>query len=258
MVSTDPACVARVLLMLVVCTMGIAQPVSAQESRSSPDAAQRTREVERWVRDYQKWQEWRHQWLKTGSIGLDKRKPQPQPPAWLAGECRDNPPTAGALLADACDLLVELNMDYVAGDLRYQVAKARADREAPKKSSWWEHVHFDAGWPMMRSDSSVLGVVGAHATVEIEGRFQVFVTPGVMILSVPTARGVREWKPATDWGFAYRLFDFHLPLSRRPASLHVNFVRAWILGNVGTDTTDTFNSHMDLAGFSVTFKKPPR
>jgi hypothetical protein len=235
--------------------MGIVHAANAQATPSPPEAAQRAREVERWVRDYQKWQEWRHLWLKKGPLGLDQRKPQPQPPAWLADQCRDFPPPAGTIEADACDLLVDVNMDYVAGDLRYQTAKARADREAPRKTSWWEHVHFDAYWPMMRSDASVFGVVGAHATVEIEGRLQVFVTPGVMILSVPTAQGTREWKPATDWGFAYRLFDFRVPGSRRTARLHVNFVRAWILGNVGIDTV---NSHMDLAGFSVTFKKPPR
>jgi hypothetical protein len=253
----EPASVARVVLALFVCTMGIAHASSAQESQSlSPaEAAERTREVERWVHDYQRWQEWRHQWLKKGSLGLDKRKPQPQPPTWLAEACHDTPPPSGTLEFDACDLLIDWTMDYVEGDLRYQMAKARADREAPKKTSWWEHIHFDAYWPMMRSDASVFGVVGAHATVEIEGRFQVFVTPGVMILSVPTAQGTREWKPATDWGFAYRLFDFRVPGTHRTARLHVNFVRAWILGNVGVDT---FNSHMDLAGFSVTFKKPPR
>jgi hypothetical protein len=251
----EPASVLRVVLVLAVCSIGIAHRAGAQESPSPPDAAQRTREVERWVRDYQKWQAWRHQWLKKGSLGTEKRKPQPQPPSWLPEECRSNSPAAGTPQADACDLLVDWSMDYVAADIRYQTAKARAEREAPTKTSWWEHVHFDAYWPMMRSDASVFGVVGAHATVEIEGRFQVFVTPGVMILSVPTAQGTREWKPATDWGFAYRLCDFRVPGTRRTVRLHVNFVRAWILGNVGLDT---FNSHMDLAGFSVTLKKPPR
>ena len=108
---------------------------------------------------------------------------------------------------------------------------------------------------MMRSDSNLFGVIGAHATVEIEGRFQVFVTPGVMLMSVPTANGTREWKPATDWGVAYRLFDFRLPLTSQPARFHVNFVRAWMLGNVGNYS---FKSHVDLAGFSVTLTKPGR
>ena len=236
-------------------TLGIAPPGHAQEPLPPADATLRTQEIERWVRDYRKWQAWRHQWLKKGSKKLEDRKPQPQPPGWLVVECRESSPAAGTLLADACDLLIDWNDDYVTGDLRYQLAMARTQKEAPTKSSWWEHVHFDAFWPMMRSDSSVFGVIGAHATVEIEDRFQVFVTPGVMVLSVPTANGTRELKPATDWGIAYRLFDFRLPGSRRLARVHVNFVRAWMLGNVGNYN---FNSHVDLAGFSVTLKKPPR
>jgi len=95
-------------------------------------------------------------------------------------------------------------------------------------------------------------VLGAHVTVEIEGRFQIFMTPGVILLNVPTAQGTREWKPATDWGVAYRLFDFRVPVSHRPASFHVNFVRAWMLGNAGNFN---FKSNVDLAGFSMTFKK---
>jgi hypothetical protein len=132
---------------------------------------------------------------------------------------------------------------------------ARTQSEAPTKTVWWEHVHLDAFWPMMSSESSVFGVVGAHVTVEIHGRFQVFVTPGVMLLNVPTERGTRAWKPATDWGVAYRLFDFRMPFNDRPASVHVNFVRAWMMNDV---ERFSFKSHVDLAGFSVTFKKKPK
>jgi hypothetical protein len=243
-----------VISVLTVCLLAIAGPCGAQDL-SATEAAQRTAEVERWVGDYHKWQEWRHHWLKKGSITLEGRKPQPQPPSWLVAECRDSTYEEGTLFFEACGLLVDWNQDYVTGDLAYQMKMARSRGEATKKTQWWEHIHVDAFWPMMRSDSSIFGVIGAHATVEIEGRFQVFVTPGVMLLSVPTAQGGREWKPATDWGVAYRLFDFRVPLTRQPARLHVNFVRAWMLGNVGNYS---FKSHVDLAGFSVTLKKPGR
>jgi hypothetical protein len=171
---------------------------------------------------------------------------------WLVDDCRINTFATGTVYSQACELLAGWNDDDVTGDVRYEAAKARTQREAPTKTTWWEHVHWDAFWPVMSSESNVIGVLGGHVTVEIEGRFQVFVTPGVMLLNVPTAQGTREWRPATDWGVAYRLFDFRVPLTRRPASLHVNFVRAWMLGNVGNVN---FKSTADLAGFSVTFKK---
>jgi hypothetical protein len=269
--STD-----RVVLVVFACAIGSASPGRAQDDREpatssarpiparvqvvsdSPtpsQTAEHARELERWVREYRKWQEWRHQSLKKGRIGLRDRKPQPQPPQWLAHHCRDSMPSPGTILFDACELLIEWNDDYATGDLRYQIAVERARREAPAKTSWWEHVHFDGFWPMMHSESRVVGMVGAHVTVAIEGRFQVFVAPGVMLLSVPTAQGTREWKPAADWGVAYRLFDFRVPLTGRPATFHVNFVRAWMLGNLGNVP---FQSHVDLAGFSVTFKKPSK
>ena len=257
--------VGRVAFLLGVCVIGTAGPGRAQQPpdpaaqvTSEPTALsqspERTRDLERWIRDYNKWQEWRHQSLKKGAIALSDRKPQPQPPMWLVDDCRDTVTVPGSLLSEACDLLVGWSDDDVTGDVRYQASSIRAHHEAPKKSTWWEHVHWDAFWPMMSSESSVFGVIGGHVTVEIEGRFQVFMTPGVILLNVPTAQGSREWKPATDWGFAYRLFDFRVPMTRRPASFHVNFVKAWMLSNIGNAT---FKSSVDLAGFSVTFKKKP-
>jgi hypothetical protein len=263
--STELGWVGRVLFVLNIGVVGIATPTHAQETRepatlvvddslSPAQTDQRTRELERWIRDYRKWQEWRHQSLTKGSIALSDRKPQPQPPLWLVDDCRGTVTVRGTLFSQACDLLVEWNDDDVTGDLRYQAVTARTQREAPRKTTWWEHVHWDAFWPVMSSESSVIGVLGAHVTVEIEGRFQVFMTPGVILLNVPTAYGTREWRPATDWGVAYRLFDFRTPLTHRPASFHVNFVRAWMLGNVGSFN---FKSNVDLAGFSVTFKRKP-
>src|SRR5262245_17549460 len=271
----DLAFAGRVALALFACAVAAPSPGSAQGNpaptrlsagpdvdvlqvvpnppspQSASPATDRTRELERWIRDYRKWQEWRHQWLRKGAISRD-RKPRPQPPAWLPDECRERIAASEATLNEACELLIDWNDDDdMTADLRYQIALERVQREKPTKTEWWEHVHFDGFWPVMNSESSVLGLVGAHVTVAIEGRFQVFVTPGVMLLSVPAAGGGRELKPATDWGFAYRLFDFRFPLTDRPASFHANFVRAWVLGHVGDIPV---NSHVDLAGFSVTFK----
>ena len=234
---SDLASTGRVALGVFACALAVPGPGHAQDNRepatlsARPDvttlqiapnppapqaasmAADRKRELERWIRDYQKWQEWRHQWIRKGAISRD-RKPRPQPPAWLPDECRDRTDASEAILVEACELLTDWNDDDdLTADLRYQIAVARAQKEKPTKTAWWEHIHFDGFWPVMNSESSVLGLVGAHVTVAIEGRFQIFVTPGVMLLSVPTGNGGRELKPATDWGFAYRLFDFHFPLT---------------------------------------------
>ena len=130
----------------------------------------------------------------------------------------------------------------------------REQREAPTKTAWWQHVHVDALWPMTQWRASVYGVVGMHATMEVSGRFQVFIAPGIILLNMPAPGGDREWKPATDWGFAFRLFDFTFPVGNRPASLHLNIARAWVFANAGGVP---FDSSINLAGFSVTFKPVP-
>jgi len=127
---------------------------------------------------------------------------------------------------------------------------ARAQQEAPTKTLWWEHIHVDALWPMAQWGSSVLGVVGMHASVDIAGRFQVFVAPGAMVLNLPNGQR-REWKPATDWGIGYRLFDFTFPGTERRASLNLNLAKAWVLA----DPIGAFPGTVDLLGFSLTFKR---
>ena len=104
---------------------------------------------------------------------------------------------------------------------------------------------------MTQWGSPVYGVVGMHATMDIAGRFQMFVAPGVILMNLPSVDGTREWQPATDWGFAYRLFDFKFPGSKRRGSLHVNIAKAWVL----TGPSNMFKSTVDLAGFSITPKK---
>jgi len=84
--------------------------------------------------------------------------------------------------------------------------------------------------------------------MEVKGRLQVFVAPGVLLVSVPSLQGNRELWPATDWGASYRLFD----VGR--STVHFNFVHAWILGSKGTFVIP----RVTLAGFSVSFKPRPR
>jgi hypothetical protein len=70
-------------------------------------------------------------------------------------------------------------------------------------------------------------------------------------LNVPKDHSTREWRPATDWGIAYRVCDFTMPGTPRRASLHLNLARAWLMGGPGNLAKTT----IDLAGFSVTLAK---
>ena len=157
-------------------------------------------------------------------------------------------------LADACQLFNEWRNDDVATEvIKQQVATTRAQKETEDKSVWWRHVHLDAVWPMTQGTSGIWGVVGLHTTIDISGRVEMFLTPGAMLMRVPGPTGVDQWKPGTDWGLSFRLADFTIPATRRPATLHMNLARVWLLGNM-EDVSGT-QSNMYLAGFSLTFRK---
>jgi hypothetical protein len=256
--------------------VGSAVPVSAQDQQHPPiparvietgdlefvvpaeaDMTRRVAEMRRWIHDYQTWREWNEKWRskrEPGWLGTRERRTRPNPPEWLNAACRDGNGYEHDVLADACRLLNDWNDNDASVELRRQMAASRTQRETVKKTVWWEHVHLDALWPMTQVRSSVFGVLGTHATVEVAGRFQVFVAPGAILLNLPNDRGSREWRPATDYGIAYRCFDFTLPGSDRRASLHINLAKAWILAG----PSNVFPSSINLAGFSVTLKKTPQ
>jgi hypothetical protein len=230
-------------------TIGTTEPVPPIELA---DWGKRRHELRQWVDDYAAWKKWNEKWanrVEPGWLGPRARKPRPDPPAWLAGEC-PAPANDEPLVVEACQLLAEWNDEGLAQE-RQQTTKARVQKESPTHTQWWEHVHVDGLWVMTQWGSPVYGVVGMHATLEIAGRLQVFVAPGVMLMNLPSIDGTREWKPATDWGFAYRLFDFRFPGSKRQGSLHLNVAKAWVFAG----PSNLLNTSIDLAGFSITPKK---
>ena len=109
---------------------------------------------------------------------------------------------------------------------------------------------MEALWAAMQSGSNPYGLFGMHVTTTVKGRFQIFIAPGVMMLNVPTSDGRRQWKPAANYGMAYSLFDFTFP-GKRPAQLHVNLAKAWLLSSGPMVTSDSG----DFVGLSITFKK---
>jgi hypothetical protein len=237
-----------------------AQPIGSGFLIFEPSALtnlQARAELTRWIHEASKWIEWRDEWLNTREQGwfrIRDRKQKPDPPSWLFEECNPLWQQDDVLLVEACRILSNWNDDLATSRLRRELSAEREQREAPTKTAWWQHVHVDALWPMTQWRASVYGVVGMHATMEVAGRFQVFIAPGIILLSMPAPGGDREWKPATDWGFAFRLFDFKFPVGNRPASLHLNIARAWVFANAGSVP---FDSSINLAGFSVTFKPVP-
>jgi hypothetical protein len=206
--------------------------------------------LDTWVREYREWQNWAARWrgrVEPGWFAARDRRPKPEPPAWLPALCAqplDDRPS----LIEACALLDDWGRDYVATAARLRAADARTQHEAPTTTMWWEHIHVDGLWPILQARGTSYGLFGTHVTADVTGRFQIFVTPGFIMLSLPGSAG-REWTPATDWGFAYRLGRFRFPGADRKATLHVNVARAWLLAGGGA----LFKSAVDLVGLSLTF-----
>jgi hypothetical protein len=206
----------------------------------------------RWVREFNEWKAWSAQWGNRREPGWftesRQRRPRPDPPAWLVETC-DPWSTGTSEIAKACELVAEWRRDANTANAATVAAAAVAADEAEDRMTWWEHVHLDGAWPAMQG-KGVYGVIGMHATTSVRGRFQVFVAPGAMLLNVPTRDGHRAWKVATNYGITYRLGDVRFPGGAH-AVLHMNLVKAWLLGGV----EDVASKSTDFVGSSLTFKK---
>jgi len=206
-------------------------------------------ELTQWTRDFIEWQTWSDRWLGRHQPGLfvpAKREKKPDPPLWLPDACM-------LLSADedftrACALLAAWRDDLPTTTYRRAAAAAQAKEEAPVKTLWWQHLHVDGLWSTTQSNAMVFGLFGAHLTVEVEKRLQVFLAPGIMLVSVPSFSGGRELSTATDWGITYRLFN------AGRSTVNFNLVHAWVLGN----QPNLVAGNMTLAGLSVSFRPLPR
>lgn len=232
-----------ILLSLAMTTTSTFAQTSADDTREA--------ELRKWVHAYTEWKEWADEWLgkrEPGWFGDRPRRPKPSPPEWLPEYCRNSTEVEGTF-AEGCRLYADWRDDHAAAVIREQERDERARREAPTKTRWWGHIHFDALW-LTTQIPATYGVIGIHATHRIAGRLQIFLAPGAMLLNVPTPNGTREWKPATDLGISYQLFDFKFPGSQTDATLHVNVAKAWVVGHHGS----FIDSSVELAGLSVSFK----
>jgi hypothetical protein len=232
-----------------------ASPLMQLPSTIAPTAEQLAA-IERWTRAYTAWKVWFAEWRnrrEPSLFGTRPRRQRPDPPAPLFAACPVPSDETGAL-ADACRLLDEWRHDDVATEIvRQQIATTRAKKENDQKTVWWQHIHLDGLWPMTQGTSGVYGILGLHTTIDVTGRVELFVAPGAILMRVPGPSGNGEWKPATDWGFSYRLANFTMPRMQRPATLHLNLAKVWFLGDA--ENVPGMKTDMYLAGFSLTFRK---
>lgn len=255
--------VLTVIAVLFCAASTFAQPHAPLSSRALAAAvpavfaippAQQLAALARWTHDYAEWKAWFVKWEnrpEPGWLSLRERRQAPVPPAWLAGVCEARFETNGPV-ADACTAWREwTGRGEAASVAAAQQAQARQQLEAPDKTKWFERIHVDALWPLTQVGSSTLGIAGTHATVNVTKRFQIFLTPGLMMMRVRALTGGMTWSAATDWGVTYRLFDFRLPGVRRASTLHFNMVRVWMLGGNALQNP----GEMYLAGFSMSFKR---
>jgi hypothetical protein len=213
-----------------------------------------TVELQTWMDDFTDWQAWWSQWQSRREpgwlTGYRARREKPSPPAWLPGRCLTVFDESDSLLL-ACARLAEWRENESTSRIRSVRVTATTGREAEPKTTWWEHVHMDLLWPSMQWQASIYGVVGMHVATTVRGRWQVFTAPGVVMLNLPLRDGTRVWKAAANYGIGYRLADFTFP-GKRPAELHVNLAKTWLLSDVSDAVT---GRSIDLLGFSITFKK---
>lgn len=265
--------VARIFVILSICMCAHATranaspderalPAAFDGGAQEPEVITPSRDqmvaIERWVRDYTAWKAWFAKWhnrIEPGLFGTRPRRPRPEPPSALVAAC-PAPLNADGVLLDACRLLEEWrNQDVASEIIKEQVTATRTQKEVEDRSVWWRHVHLDALWPMTQGTSGVFGVLGLHSTIDLTGRMEIFLAPGAILMRVPTPAGP-QWKPATDWGLSCRLADFTLPGARRPATLHINIAKVWLLGE--REDLPGVERDMYIAGFSLTFRKVVR
>ena len=199
----------RWLSILILLSLAFtASQASAQPSLGDTRVA----ELQEWMRAYTEWKAWADKWRgkrEPGWFGTRERKAKPDPPVWLPDYCRTSAVVEDPFAA-GCRLLTDWRDDHATALIRAQIRGERADREAPARTRWWGHIHFDALW-LTTQVPVTYGVIGIHATHKIAGRLQIFLAPGAMLLNVPTPQRSRM---EAGNGSRYQLPTIRFQISR--------------------------------------------
>jgi hypothetical protein len=214
-------------------------------------------EVTQWmddVREYRRWYGRYRNRIARNIFGfIGERRSIPAVPGWLPAKCvlfaDFVPPPAGPLF-DACDLLAYSRSNFTIDPRTQQALLTQKQNEQDPRSSFWKHLHLDAGWGSPDYRMRTYGVVGVHVTLpEIAQRVQVFLPPGFLLLSVPDGRGGREFQPAATIGVSIRMFNFEFPQSS-PGTAHFNVAKAYFISQ--SSAMDA-NRSVDLVGLSFSW-----
>jgi hypothetical protein len=89
-----------------------------------------------------------------------------------------------------------------------------------------------------------------HVTLpEIARRIQIYLPPGIILLSMPDGNGGREFQPAATVGISIKMFAFEFPKNKEGMA-HFNMAKAYVVGRKSPTNT---NESVDLVGLSFTW-----
>jgi hypothetical protein len=243
------------VLLVVTPAFSVAQDTSAVTPQHTQLLQQHFDELVAWLDDYKKWEEWMLRWGNrvafnaAGGIVHD-RPERPEPPDWLAADCKALLVAEGKL-GEACAILAR--WDGIGEMILQQKHRpAVPAAEVQPKSSFLRRIHFSAGWVPAQLPAPELYLVAGMQVGIVEVGRATLPAVGVGLMAVADGSGGFEWKPATVIGIGYRLASFGFPGLNREANLHINIARATIHG--ASTLPAGFDPSQNLVGFSLTFK----
>jgi hypothetical protein len=214
------------------------------------------KELKQWtedVRKYRTWYEHNRNRITHNAFGYSgDRRQRPAVPEWLPAKCDllgsfDAPPRGE--LAAGCDLLSYYLSDFTTDPVAQQTVITQKQNEQDPHSSFWKHVHLDAGWTSLDYRMHSYGLVGMHITLpEIAKRVQIFLPPGFLLLSIPDGVGGRELQPAATIGVSIKMFRFEFPQGKEGMA-YFNLAKAYLISRGSMAT----NPSVDLLGLSFSW-----
>jgi len=250
------------LVMMVVLLLGAAHAASAQDV--SPVRLVREQDLQltpaqeddltRWIDDVRSYHAWYERYRNRVSRNIfgfiDDRRMIPPVLEWLPARCElaaDFVPRPAGPLAEGCDLLSFYESNVSLAPSTRPALLAQKQNEQDPHSSFWKHLHLDAGWTSLDYRLQAYGVVGVHVTLpELAKRVQIYLPPGFLLLSVPDGRGGRTLEPAATVGVSIKMFGFAFP-QNKAGTAYFNIAKAYV---VNQSTASQGNSSVDLVGLS--------
>ena len=204
------------------------------------------------VRDYAGWYDRYRNRISKNILGfVGERRQIPSVLPWLPAKCErlaDFVPRPAGPLPEACDLLAFYQSDFTIESGTQRTLLAQKQNEQDPHSSFWKHLHLDAGWGSLDYRMQTYGLVGMHVTLpEIARRLQIYLPPGFLLLSIPDGHGGRTFQPAATVGFSIKMFGFEFP-PNKTGTAYFNLAKAFVIDHASSPTGT--ESEVDLMGLS--------